>query len=438
MWENDGLPAKICKLCLTEVDQAFTFRERVKRSDISLRQILKSSKKGGEIAVKAEPNEVMEVEYLDFEGGFQDADQYSDTDDKYTVAAEDDKNDEAILNVKVELDESVQQFKCNECSQCFRDKRTLVRHGYVHMGKQFKCTLCDKAYNRPDKVTAHMKKHAATECTPEENEKKTIPGAPYECQKCGENFNVKKLLRTHFYDSKCAMQFQCEKCLKNFANRKNYLRHRATHNEPKFACNLCDNKYSRSSQLRRHLTEHGVVVKSEEEEDEESEYDSDEEKEIKVKPSARFQCDKCHVNFASEKYYRLHVDNSKCDNEPYTCHICVTVFSGKKALMRHTYIHTAIKYECDLCDREFGRPDLLSCHKRRDHNVVQDPSQLTHDPTLDPNEFGMYQCQVCSAVLKDRRNLKRHYQMHSDIKFKCTVCNKVSLFCVCNLYYFFK
>lgn len=428
MWENDGLPAKICRLCLTEVDQAFSFRERVKRSDISLRQILKSTKKGGgsggEMVVKAEPNEVMDVEYLEFDGDFPDVDQYSDTDDKHVVEAEQEKNEEAILNVKCELDENVQQFKCDECSQCFRDKRTLVRHGYVHMGKQFKCTLCEKAYNRPDKLTAHMRKHAENECSPEEDQKKTVPGAPYECQKCGEHFNLKKLLRTHFYDSKCAMQFECVRCHKMFANRKNYLRHKSTH-DAEFACHLCDNKYTRSHQLSRHLKEHGVVVKSEDSAD--SEYDdSEEEKGIKVKPSARFQCDKCHVNFASEKYYRIHVDASKCENEPYTCHVCFTVFSGKKALRRHSYTHTTEKYECDLCEKEFGRPDLLSYHKKREHNVVSDPSQLTHDPTLDPNEFGVYQCQVCAAVLKDRRNLKRHYQMHSDIKFKCTVCNKVS------------
>lgn len=423
MWENDGLPAKICQLCLTEVDQAFTFRERVKRSDISLRQILKANKKDVGVIVKAEPGEVMEVEYLDFDGGFQDAD--SDTDSKHAPFDEDEeKNDEAILNVKCELDENVQQFKCDECYQCFRNRRTLVRHGYVHMGKQFKCTLCEKAYNRPDKLTAHMRKHTDSECTPEEDQKKTIPGAPYECHKCGDSFNRKRMLRTHFYDSKCAMHFECDKCHKVFATRRNYLRHKATHNEPQYACNLCDNKYARSKQLSRHLREHGVIVKSE---DSDSEYDSDEEKDVKVRSVARFQCEKCKVNFASEKYYRIHVDNSKCGNEAYTCLVCFTVFSGKKALRRHSYTHTMEKYECDLCEREFARPDLLSCHKRRDHNVVIDPTQLTHDPTLDPNEFGMYQCQVCLAVLKDRRNLKRHYQMHSDIKFKCTVCSKVSV-----------
>lgn len=434
VWANDGLPGKICRLCLTEVDQAFSFRERVKRSDISLRQILKANKKTGSemVDVKAEPDEVMDVEYLEFDGDFPEADQYSETDEKQNNV---DERDSAIMNVKCELDENVQQFKCDECFQCFRDKRTLVRHRYVHMGKQFKCTKCEKAFSRPDKLTAHMRKHVENECTAEEDKKKTVPGAPYECHKCGDHFNIKKLLRTHFYDSKCAMQFECGKCHKVFANRKNYLRHKATHNDKTYSCHLCDKKYPTSSQLSKHLKDHGVVVKSEE--SAESEYDSEDEKGIKVKPSTRFQCEKCHVNFASEKYFRLHIDNNKCENEPYTCHICFTVFSGKKALRRHSYTHTSEKYECDLCDKEFGRPDLLSYHKKRDHNIVSDPMQLTHDPTLDPNEFGVYQCQVCAAVLKDRRNLKRHYQMHSDIKFKCTICNKVGSIYFFNKFFFF-
>ncbi|XP_063708215.1 zinc finger protein 260-like [Culicoides brevitarsis] len=420
VWENDGLPAKICQLCLTEVEQAFTFRERVKRSDISLRQILRSTK----TVVKAEPNEVMEVEYLEFEGGFQDADQFSDAEEK--SSPEESKENAVLANVKCELDEYQTQFKCTECGQCFRDKRTLVRHGYVHMPKQFKCTQCDKSYNRPDKLTAHMRTHTNYECSAEEEARKTVPGAPYECEKCGETFKAKRSLRTHFYDSKCAMQFECQTCHKVFANRKNYFRHRATHETPEFACNLCDNKFMRSYELKRHLKEHGVNVKSEETESEADSSDEDWNKEGsgRGRPSARYQCESCKVNFASEKYYRLHLDNNKCGNEPYTCQVCHTVFSGKKALRRHSYTHTAERYDCDLCDRDFVRPDLLVYHKKRDHNVVTDAAQLAHDTTLDPNEFGVYQCQVCSAVLKDRRNLKRHYQMHSDIKFKCTLCNK--------------
>uniref|UniRef100_A0A336L4L7 CSON002974 protein n=1 Tax=Culicoides sonorensis TaxID=179676 RepID=A0A336L4L7_CULSO len=405
---NDGLPGKICQVCLNEVDQAFSFRERVKRSDISLRQILtninnkkKSEKVTETVNVKAEPdddgdsNQVMEVEYLEFEGDFPDTAEMKYSDDEDDVD-EKDKENPAIMNVKCELEEEnvVQQFQCEECLQCFKDKRTMVRHKYVHMGKQFKCTLCEKAYNRPDKLTAHMRKHSEDECRAEEEERKTIPGAPYECDKCAEKFNVKKQLRAHFYDSKsCSIQFECDQCHKILVTRKNYFRHLSV-----------------------------VHVNIKKEEDTDSENDS--EKEIKVKPSTRFQCDKCNVHFASEKYYRLHIENNKCNNEPYTCHICFTVFSGKKALRRHTYTHKTEKYECNLCDKEFGRPDLLTYHKKRDHNIESDPTQLVHDPTLDPNEFGQYQCQACSAILKDRRNLKRHYLMHSDIKYKCTVCNK--------------
>lgn len=393
------------------------------------------------VNVKTEPTEACtEIEYLEFEGDYAEIDQYSDAEEY--IQHDDETADgtaepKAELHVpetliKHEIEEKAVGFQCEECFLYFKDKKTLVRHRYIHQGKQFKCKICDAAYNRPDKLTAHMKKHADQVAKMKEIKKeKKISAEPYQCENCNAEFHIKKLLRAHFYEGPCAMRFECYFCKENFDSKSEFKHHLLVHSGEAFSCHLCEKKYNKPDRLSRHLVEHGIEVKTElfvDESDSDSDEDDsdDDEKDIKRRsqPTPKFNCEKCGVNFASEKYYKLHIDYKKCNNEAYTCFVCNTVFSGQKALRRHSFTHNAERYTCEVCEKSFGRPDLLSSHKRREHNIVTDPPQMQYDPILDPNEFGVYQCQVCAVVLKDRRNLKRHYQTHSDIKYKCTLCDK--------------
>ncbi|KXN68021.1 hypothetical protein CONCODRAFT_32953, partial [Conidiobolus coronatus NRRL 28638] len=48
----------------------------------------------------------------------------------------------------------------------------------------------------------------------------------------------------------------------------------------------------------------------------------------------------------------------------FKCNICLKAFNSKNSLTRHERIHTGLRpYSCTICNKNFGRKDILEGHK---------------------------------------------------------------------------
>lgn len=131
----------------------------------------------------------------------------------------------------------------------------------------------------------------------------------------------------------------------------------------------------------------------------------------KVEPESSRQCDKCLLQFSSTRGLKFHLDNNKCGDASLLCKLCNYVFSTKKALHRHSFLHQSERYGCDVCTQTFRRPDLLNQHKRKEHEAP--------DP-----EARQFVCQFCGLKVKSQKSLDRHCISLHNVKSECDLCQQ--------------
>lgn len=54
-------------------------------------------------------------------------------------------------------EEPAERFQCDKCEKNYKSEKHLQLHAIVHENKVFSCQQCGKAFNTPEKVSAHMR-----------------------------------------------------------------------------------------------------------------------------------------------------------------------------------------------------------------------------------------------------------------------------------------
>ena len=142
--------------------------------------------------------------------------------------------------------------------------------------------------------------------------------------------------------------------------------------ESTFSCEQCDNKYSRSSHLRRH-------VKSKHEDcfkyacvNQDISQGNLEKGEKNIVPlhqelESTFSCEKCGNKYSRSSHLRRHI-KSKHDYFKYACDHCDFQTTIQYHLKKHIEeSHEEVKYICDLCDYKATRKSNLRRHFERRH-----------------------------------------------------------------------
>lgn len=241
----------------------------------------------------------------------------------------------------------------------------------------------------------------------------------YSCPKCDRKFKDAKILNRHMFTHLNTKPFQCNICLKRFAQKRYVLDHiRLRHKEP----NEPDEYKSIRSKKRRKATE--MVERT-------------------------YECYLCHKPFKIRQtfyaHFRTHVEN------PLLCLTCGVRCSNKYSLQRHMLHHmpktTTLK--CDDCGKTFTMRRYLLTHIREkhppvNHGVTNDALNNLPLPeicTICNKSFTnksyfrqhmkkhttakSYKCHICGWEFHERGNLNRHIDAHTGAKpYYCKICNK--------------
>ena len=141
---------------------------------------------------------------------------------------------------------------------------------------------------------------------------------------------------TNFGCNQCTFQGKSGKCLKQHVKSK----HHKT-----FACNLCDHKSVRKSQLKVHI-EH-------------------------VHVGLMHQCDQCGKEFKSQQYLKLH-SIAKHEDVSYPCSECDYRSTSQRTLKCHMQSRHegSLKYTCNVsvdCNYKTSSQSDLKEHKKLSH-----------------------------------------------------------------------
>lgn len=177
------------------------------------------------------------------------------------------------------------------------------------------------------------------------------------------------------------------------------------------SCCLCQNSYSRSSDLQRHiLKKHGgekFVGRC---------VDSVDDMSVEVINRAKqdingtivYRCDICDKNMLTKRGFVRHVRIHR-DERPFTCHVCGRQYRSHPDLTRHLRsVHDKVKnYPCDICARSFANKGTRDDHRR------------THTGERP------YMCHTCGKAFATANSIYIHRRTHSDyFGHHCTTCSK--------------
>ena len=112
---------------------------------------------------------------------------------------------------------AVGSFKCTQCDKAFNRVCYLTQHNNTfHKGdKPFKCHMCGKRFPNAELFDQHQQKHAGDK--------------PYKCPLCPKQFNHKTDLRRHMCLHTGQKPFMCQVCNKGFIRKDHMVKHVQTH-----------------------------------------------------------------------------------------------------------------------------------------------------------------------------------------------------------------
>ncbi|XP_071358903.1 histone-lysine N-methyltransferase PRDM9-like isoform X1 [Trachinotus anak] len=217
--------------------------------------------------------------------------------------------------------------------------------------EETKCLKCEKVFEHPNQLKAHMKLHSFR----------------YRCNQCEKGFTSPSGYYQHQRLHKRGRIFICSQCNKGFLCNYSLKQHERLHEGPSNLCTICGKSFSKAG-IIRHMQMH--------------------------RGEKNYLCTTCGKSFLSSGELLLHT-RSHTGETPYTCTRCGKGFSSKSHLNVHMRSHTGERpYLCSECPKRFL---TLNCLKRH---------------TLSHNGVKPFKCPNCEREFSQQGNLKRHLATH--------------------------
>ncbi|KAI8519690.1 nucleic acid-templated transcription [Branchiostoma belcheri] len=304
------------------------------------------------------------------------------------------------------------KFKCQYegCSFTTAYNKDLDRHVRSHTGcKPFSCSICQKAFNRRDKLKQHLRIHSGEK--------------PYACSRCSyaaaDSSSLKKHVRTHTNER----PFKCQICPYASRNSSQLIVHLRSHTgDCPFHCQLCEAKFKIKSDLKRHMRTH-----------------------TGDKP---YKCDLCDYRCAMKGNLKVHVRNN---HGPCTlsCPQCPQTFQNKAQLRVHLKTHQEVSekttskdhprerlFKCQYCSFESRHPANVRNHTKKHHgdstrhsqnkgqgknntesnNVKQVKTRQGSANLLRWGSKKPFSCSICKESFVREDSLRSHMNQHKEVQ----------------------
>ena len=154
----------------------------------------------------------------------------------------------------------------------------------------------------------------------------------YPCENCEFVGTQNNALKKHISANHKGILLSCSQCSYITENKAKYNRHLDVHEDPKFACHLCDKKLREKSTLKKHI------------------FLCHENKKI-------LTCDICAAVFEKSDQLKVHKETH------LLCTLCNTVFSRTGNLNQHLKTtHSEKNFQCNSCNQYYSRAWSLKKH----------------------------------------------------------------------------
>ncbi|XP_030373694.1 zinc finger protein 569-like isoform X2 [Scaptodrosophila lebanonensis] len=297
------------------------------------------------------------------------------------------------------------RFKCDQCPKSFNKVECMKQHSARYHNSKidwYSCTFCIRKFSRSDGLQAHLKVHS--------NPKRS----------------------SHVADRKKVKDIDVNLC--------------KPHGFKLIQCMICQSKYNRISELRRHLEAHPEPNISNIRE--RYNLELNELRELfypDFKDATEDHLQKLMLkdlgsgiyqrfySITNQSGYEMDLDSSETDSEAEQEVYEQTI--GKTKTSRSS------SYQCELCDEGYQRKYQLLEHQRQSHAWSEVPHicgrcdarfvslQILrhHYESQCKNAQKRFLCPKCSCRFRWKHNLKAHLQKHRVIhtSHECQQCNRV-------------
>ncbi|XP_033750314.1 zinc finger protein 3-like [Pecten maximus] len=253
---------------------------------------------------------------------------------------------------------------CPLCSSSYCTRRDLCRHLkekhdiiQSNDGKEYKCDICSKSFDRPYSLAVHKRIHTGER--------------PVECTACKLFFRTGKALfkhkQTYTHSIKAGEEvkertFLCSTCGKSYFRKHALQRHMSYHTgEKPHTCQYCGYSCREVNNLKRHMSLH-------------------------FESQRNFICEICGAAFHAKKTLEMHHAYKHNEDRKFTCDQCFLTFKAKNALKRHMKVHSVEKeFKC-WCGTAFKRMYNLRRHLKAVHGADDILPPVRRVNTLDSDK----------------------------------------------------
>lgn len=225
------------------------------------------------------------------------------------------------------------RYKCRVCRKTFKTKKGQLYHAS-------RCT------------SATIESHARKEI-----EDNTCAYKPFQCQKCGKQFERKQTLVIHERSHSGYRPFHCVVCGKMFSSAGNLARHEIIHTGLKpYICYICGNGFTQKSNMEGHLRLVHKVAKGAVEF---SNYERMGNKGVLLPKVAN--------NFPKFKTDKMdEIGNDNCNNT-FTAELSLNVSEESEYSDEESKSPKEEVYRCCECDKEFSDENTMMEHCLQSH-----------------------------------------------------------------------
>ncbi|GAB0091252.1 hypothetical protein DMENIID0001_060700 [Sergentomyia squamirostris] len=387
--EYQDYPFNICRICRSEMLQAFKFKKKCLENEKELSERVKQVEVKLEfVEVKDEEEEVVQV--VEWEEKH-----ISENSDQELVRPK-------RLRRSKPSKEGDKKFTCDQCDRLYPSRNSLNAHRwYSHKLRPpvLPCKRCGKSFQDRKEKDGHecfrqceycgkkiSGKHFAMHVLRHTNKEKN-----YECDLCPKKYSTPTDLSKH----KLVTHVKCETtvcsiCGKMVKEAHIYL-HKRTHlpkkDTPKqsFSCGVCGKIYSNKPNLKNHVEKIHMGLKI-----------------------CKIQCTLCDMKFRDHAARKVHIYKYHLKKPLFNCQLCQKEFYQKSVYQTHVMVHHSFEklFNCTICDKAFALDS-----RRKVHEAFH-------------SEERKFTCSTCSKSFKSRSHLIRHMRGHTGEKiFTCPHCS---------------